>query len=125
MVICSQTGYYGATGLHGWLADQTTEGAGVLLSGIWELKTYQTKSLVMNHRPKRRPTMILTPELVNDLIKNEATERGVPVPKNIDIEALIKSVYETPFPTDITYDADMDYLDAVSSSLFSSIDRLF
>ena len=26
-------GYYGATGLHGWVYDQTTEGAGVLLSG--------------------------------------------------------------------------------------------
>jgi hypothetical protein len=69
--------------------------------------------------------MILTTELVAELIANEATERGLPVPKNIDIKALINSAYETPYPTDITYDADLDYLDAVSSSLFSSIDRLF
>lgn len=68
--------------------------------------------------------MILTTELVAELITNEATERGVSVPP-CDIEALIASVYETPYPTDLTYDADMDYLDSLSSSLFSSIDRLF
>jgi hypothetical protein len=65
--------------------------------------------------------MILTTELVNDLIKNEATERGLPVPKT-DIEALIASAYETAYSTDLD---DLDYLDSLSSSLFSSIDRLF
>jgi hypothetical protein len=65
--------------------------------------------------------MILTTELVNELITNEATERGLPVPKT-DIEALINSVYETAYSTDLD---DLDYLDSLSSSLFSSIDRLF
>jgi hypothetical protein len=69
--------------------------------------------------------MILTPELVNELITNEATERGLPVPNNIDIEALIKSAYETPYPTDLTYDHDLDFLDSLSSNLFSLISRLF
>ncbi len=68
--------------------------------------------------------MILTTELVADLITNEATERGLPVPKT-DIEALINSVYaSTAYPHDL-YDGDMEYLDSLSSSLFSSIDRLF
>lgn len=68
--------------------------------------------------------MIITTELVNDLITNEAKERGLPVPKT-DIEALIADVYaSTAYPHDL-YDADMEYLDALSSSLFSSIDRLF
>jgi hypothetical protein len=68
--------------------------------------------------------MIITTELVNDLITNEATERGLPVPKT-DIEALIAEVFaSTAYPTDL-YDADMEYLDSLSSSLFSSIDRLF
>jgi hypothetical protein len=69
--------------------------------------------------------MILTPELVNELITNEATERGLPVPNNIDIEALIKSAYETSYPTDLTYDHDLDFLDSLSSNLFSLISRLF
>ena len=68
--------------------------------------------------------MILTTELVNDLITNEATERGLPVP-NTDIQALIDSAYaSTAYPHDL-YDGDMEYLDALSSSLFTLIDRLF
>lgn len=68
--------------------------------------------------------MLLTTELVAELITNEATERGLPVPKT-DIEALINDVYATTAYSHDLYDADMEYLDALSSSLFSSIDRLF
>lgn len=68
--------------------------------------------------------MILTNELVAELVANEATERNLPIP-SFDPAELIASAYATPYPTDITYDADLDYLDSVSSSLFSSIDRLF
>jgi hypothetical protein len=68
--------------------------------------------------------MLLTPELVNELITNEATERGLPVPKT-DIAKLIDGVFaSTAYPTDL-YDADLTYLDSLSSSLFSAIDRLF
>lgn len=68
--------------------------------------------------------MILTTELVAELITNEANERGVAVP-TCNIEELINSAYaSTAYPHDL-YDADLEYLDSLSSSIFSSIDRLF